>query len=216
MAGVADVYYTNIALISDAKDEDKPAQAAAFEALLDAVDGGAILYKTRATQVPSYYTSKYCVAMRQDVMYFFSVVSRRIAFPNSTSLDCRSRVSSTRALALCPSLLVMLHIIFHAKNPPAAQFIPQFASFFPGLAEKALTKLLDLVEDADAAVHGKAIGALPQLCVALPQYVGKVADVLGQLLLSDIKADQAPAQVRIARCSSPILPSAALSITNCT
>jgi Apoptosis inhibitory protein 5 (API5) len=69
------------------------------------------------------------------------------------------------------------------------QFIPQFCAAFPSLSDKSLSKLLDLVEDSEASVRPRAIHALPQLCTSLPKYATKIADVLGQLLLSDSKVD---------------------------
>jgi hypothetical protein len=69
------------------------------------------------------------------------------------------------------------------------QFIPQFSGAFPALSDKSLSRLLDLVEDSEASVRPRAIHALPQLCGVLPKYATKIADVLGQLLLSDSKGD---------------------------
>ena len=73
------------------------------------------------------------------------------------------------------------------------QFIPQFLGSFPALAEKALSKLLDLVEDTEQTVRVRAIGALPGLCTGAPFCTAKTSDVLGQLLLVGTKLDQVAA-----------------------
>lgn len=49
------------------------------------------------------------------------------------------------------------------------------------------------MEDAEAAVRTRAIVALPRLCAAAPQFTDKIANVLGQLLLSEGKGDVAAA-----------------------
>ncbi|XP_010916054.1 apoptosis inhibitor 5-like protein API5 [Elaeis guineensis] len=64
----------------------------------------------------------------------------------------------------------------------AAQLIPRFFKFFPGLARKAVTAQFDLVEEEDLAVRVQAIRGLPLLCKDIPEHVSKIVDVLGQLL----------------------------------
>ncbi|KAG1334959.1 Apoptosis inhibitor 5-like protein API5 [Cocos nucifera] len=64
----------------------------------------------------------------------------------------------------------------------AAQLIPRFFKFFPGLARKAVTAQFDLVEEEDLAIRVQAIRGLPLLCKDIPEHVSKIVDVLGQLL----------------------------------
>ncbi|XP_072960298.1 apoptosis inhibitor 5-like protein API5 [Typha angustifolia] len=64
----------------------------------------------------------------------------------------------------------------------AAQLIPRFFKFFPGLTSKALTAQFDLVEEDELGIRVQAIRGLPLLCKDTPEYVSKIVDVLGQLL----------------------------------
>ncbi|CAL9200338.1 unnamed protein product, partial [Musa hybrid cultivar] len=67
----------------------------------------------------------------------------------------------------------------------AAQLIPRFFKFFPGLSSRAVTALFDLVEEDDLGIRVQAIRSLPLLCKDTPEYVSKIVDVLGQLLTSE-------------------------------
>lgn len=89
-----------------------------------------------------------------------------------------------------------------------AQFIPKFFHHFPALAEQALNAQMDLCEDENVTVRPLlyciriymcvygvangvvlqirmyAIAGLGDLCKGAPAYVQRVADVLGQLLVT--------------------------------
>ncbi|URE42908.1 Apoptosis inhibitory protein 5 (API5) [Musa troglodytarum] len=67
----------------------------------------------------------------------------------------------------------------------AAQLIPRFFKFFPGLSSRAVTALFDLVEEDDLGIRVQAVRSLPLLCKDTPEYVSKIVDVLGQLLTSE-------------------------------
>jgi hypothetical protein len=72
------------------------------------------------------------------------------------------------------------------------QAIPEFFGFFPSLAQQAISAQFDLVEDPDAHIRLKAIQAMPLMCKAAgaDAFTPKIADVLGQLLVSDTKAER--------------------------
>eukprot|EP00898_Chlorokybus_atmophyticus_P006273 jgi/Chlat1/6647/Chrsp49S06144 len=67
----------------------------------------------------------------------------------------------------------------------AAQLIPRFFGNFPNLHERAMNAQLDLCEEEEVGIRIQAIRGLPLLCKSTPQQVPKVADVLGQLLLTE-------------------------------
>ncbi|ONK81564.1 uncharacterized protein A4U43_C01F30590 [Asparagus officinalis] len=65
----------------------------------------------------------------------------------------------------------------------AAQLIPRFFKFFPTLASKAMTAQFDLVEEEELGIRVQTIRGLPLLCKDNSEYVSKIVDVLGQLLI---------------------------------
>ncbi|XP_078428303.1 apoptosis inhibitor 5-like protein API5 [Wolffia australiana] len=67
----------------------------------------------------------------------------------------------------------------------AAQLIPKFFQFFPGLASKAASAHFDLLEEEELGIRVQAIRGLPLLCKDNPDYVSKIVDVLGQLLVAE-------------------------------
>lgn len=67
----------------------------------------------------------------------------------------------------------------------AAQFIPRFFKHFPDHFTKAIDAEIDLCEDEDVAIRKQAIKDFPTLCSDAKEFVGKIADVLTQLLLAD-------------------------------
>ncbi|XP_077994223.1 apoptosis inhibitor 5-like [Glandiceps talaboti] len=67
----------------------------------------------------------------------------------------------------------------------AAQFIPRFFKYFPGLAEHAIDSQLDLCEDEDVSIRRQAIKELPNLCKGSSENIPRIADVLAQLLQTD-------------------------------
>ncbi|KAK1269466.1 hypothetical protein QJS04_geneDACA008240 [Acorus gramineus] len=67
----------------------------------------------------------------------------------------------------------------------AAQLIPKFFKFFPGLASKAASALFDLVEEDELGIRVQAIRGLPLLCKDTPEYVDKIVQVIGQLLIAE-------------------------------
>ncbi|CAA6672952.1 unnamed protein product [Spirodela intermedia] len=67
----------------------------------------------------------------------------------------------------------------------AAQLIPKFFKFFPGLASKAASAHFDLLEEEELGIRVQAIRGLPLLCKDTPDYVTKIVDVLGQLLVAE-------------------------------
>ncbi|KAF9588135.1 hypothetical protein IFM89_007611 [Coptis chinensis] len=67
----------------------------------------------------------------------------------------------------------------------AAQLIPRFFKHFPGLAGQAFEAYLDLCEAEELGVRVQAIRGLPLLCKDTPEYVPKIVDVLGQLLMAE-------------------------------
>jgi len=67
----------------------------------------------------------------------------------------------------------------------AADYIPQFLHFFPDLVETGINAQLDLCEDDSVMIRIHAIKGLESICRHLPSTVGRIADMLGQLLLSE-------------------------------
>lgn len=67
----------------------------------------------------------------------------------------------------------------------AAQLIPKFFKFFPELSGPALDTHLDLVEADELGVRVQAIRGLPLFCKDTPENIGKMVDILVQLLSSD-------------------------------
>ncbi|XP_042427863.1 apoptosis inhibitor 5-like protein API5 isoform X1 [Zingiber officinale] len=65
----------------------------------------------------------------------------------------------------------------------AAQLIPRFFKFFPSLATDAMTAQFDLIEEDELGIRIQAIRGLPLLCKDTPEYISKIVDVLGQLLI---------------------------------
>ncbi|XP_058095709.1 apoptosis inhibitor 5-like protein API5 [Magnolia sinica] len=72
----------------------------------------------------------------------------------------------------------------------AAQLIPRFFSFFPGLTSKAVNAHFDLCEEEELGIRVQAIRALPLLCKDSPEYVSKIVDVLGQLLIAEVNVER--------------------------
>ncbi|XP_028780301.1 apoptosis inhibitor 5-like protein API5 [Neltuma alba] len=67
----------------------------------------------------------------------------------------------------------------------AAQLIPRFFKFFPDLSDHALYAHLDLVEEEELGVRVQAIRGLPLFCKDTPELVGKIVDILVQILGSE-------------------------------
>eukprot|EP00899_Mesostigma_viride_P024136 jgi/Mesvir1/4907/Mv11165-RA.1 len=67
----------------------------------------------------------------------------------------------------------------------AAMYIPKYFQHFPSLAEQAINAQLDLCEEDEIGVRVSAIRGLPNLCKANAENIPKIADVLGQLLLTE-------------------------------
>ncbi|ERN13987.1 hypothetical protein AMTRI_Chr01g111050 [Amborella trichopoda] len=68
----------------------------------------------------------------------------------------------------------------------AAQLIPRFFKYFPDLAHDAANAHFDLCEEEEElGIRIQAIRGLPLLCRDCPNYVPKIVDVLGQLLLTE-------------------------------
>ncbi|KAI4306414.1 hypothetical protein L6164_029693 [Bauhinia variegata] len=67
----------------------------------------------------------------------------------------------------------------------AAQLIPRFFKFFPDLSGPALYAHLDLVEEDDLPVRVQAIRGLPLFCRDNPEHIGKIVDILVQILGSE-------------------------------
>lgn len=67
----------------------------------------------------------------------------------------------------------------------AAQLIPRFFKYFPDLSNGAVDAHLDLCEDEDLGVRVQAIRGLPLFCKDVPEYVSKIVDILGQLLVAE-------------------------------
>ena len=64
----------------------------------------------------------------------------------------------------------------------AAQFIPRYIHFFPESHEAAINAQLDFCEDQDVKVRKESIKNLAIFAKSIPEYAGRVADVLLQLL----------------------------------
>ncbi|XP_004505119.1 apoptosis inhibitor 5-like protein API5 [Cicer arietinum] len=67
----------------------------------------------------------------------------------------------------------------------AAQLIPKFFKFFPELSGPALDAHLDLVEAEELGVRVQAIRGLPLFCKDTPENIGKMVDILVQILGSE-------------------------------
>ncbi|XP_054778743.1 apoptosis inhibitor 5-like protein API5 [Prosopis cineraria] len=67
----------------------------------------------------------------------------------------------------------------------AAQLIPRFFKFFPDLSGPALYAHLDLVEEEELGVRVQAIRGLPLFCSDTPDNIGKIVDILVQILGSE-------------------------------
>ncbi|XP_020994705.1 apoptosis inhibitor 5-like protein API5 [Arachis duranensis] len=67
----------------------------------------------------------------------------------------------------------------------AAQLIPRFYKFFPDLSGPALDAHLDLVEAEELGVRVQAIRGLPLFCKDTPENIGKMVDILVQILGSE-------------------------------
>ncbi|XP_068664365.1 apoptosis inhibitor 5-like protein API5 isoform X2 [Aristolochia californica] len=67
----------------------------------------------------------------------------------------------------------------------AAQLIPRFVKFFPGLAADAIYAHFDLCEDEESAVRIQAIRGFPLLCKDTAEYISKIVYVVGQLLTAE-------------------------------
>ncbi|KAF1861616.1 hypothetical protein Lal_00026004 [Lupinus albus] len=70
-------------------------------------------------------------------------------------------------------------------NQLAAQLIPRFYKFFPDLSGPALDTHLDLVEAEELGVRVQAIRGLPLFCKDTPENIGKMVDILVQILGSE-------------------------------
>jgi len=64
----------------------------------------------------------------------------------------------------------------------ACQFIPRFFKHFPTLADQAIDAQLDLCEDENTNICKQAIKELPVFCRDMPQHLGRISDILTQLL----------------------------------
>ncbi|KAJ7947052.1 apoptosis inhibitor 5 [Quillaja saponaria] len=64
----------------------------------------------------------------------------------------------------------------------AAQLIPRFFKFFPDLSGSALDAHLDLIEAEELGVRVQAVRGLPLFCKDTPENIGKIVDILVQLL----------------------------------
>ncbi|GJZ58696.1 apoptosis inhibitor 5-like protein API5 isoform X2, partial [Tanacetum coccineum] len=67
----------------------------------------------------------------------------------------------------------------------AAQLIPRFSKFFPGLSANAIDALFDLCEAEELGIRVQAIRGLPLFCKDTPEHIPKIVDILVQLLLSE-------------------------------
>ncbi|KAK6124226.1 hypothetical protein DH2020_042062 [Rehmannia glutinosa] len=64
----------------------------------------------------------------------------------------------------------------------AAQLIPRFFKYFPGLSVNAVDAHLDLCEAEELGIRVQAIRGLPLFCKDTPEYLSKIVDILAQLL----------------------------------
>ncbi|KAJ0589689.1 putative apoptosis inhibitory 5 [Helianthus annuus] len=82
-------------------------------------------------------------------------------------------------------------IIEAAKSPSvkarqlAAQLIPRFFKFFPGLSGPAVDAHLDLCEAEELGIRVQAIRGLPLFCKDTPEHISKIVDILAQLLIAE-------------------------------
>ncbi|XP_059670117.1 apoptosis inhibitor 5-like protein API5 isoform X2 [Cornus florida] len=67
----------------------------------------------------------------------------------------------------------------------AAQLIPRFFKFFPGLSDSAVDSHLDLCEAEELGVRVQAIRGLPLFCKDTPEHLSKIVDILAQLLTAE-------------------------------
>ncbi|WJX44268.1 Apoptosis inhibitor 5 [Trifolium repens] len=67
----------------------------------------------------------------------------------------------------------------------SAQLIPKFFKFFPEKSSSALDCHLDLVEADELGVRVQAIRGLPLFCKDTPENIGKMVDILVQILGSE-------------------------------
>ncbi|KAF3788400.1 Apoptosis inhibitor 5 [Nymphaea thermarum] len=67
----------------------------------------------------------------------------------------------------------------------AAQLIPRFYKYFPSLATEAMNAHFDLCEEEELGIRVQAIRALPLFGKDSSEYVAKIVDVLGQLLVAE-------------------------------
>ncbi|KAL6546543.1 hypothetical protein OROMI_022264 [Orobanche minor] len=67
----------------------------------------------------------------------------------------------------------------------AAQLIPRFFKFFPGLSVHAVDAHLDLCEAEELGVRVQAIRGLPLFCKDTPEHLSKIVDILAQLLTAE-------------------------------
>ncbi|CAK9134660.1 unnamed protein product [Ilex paraguariensis] len=67
----------------------------------------------------------------------------------------------------------------------AAQLIPRFFKFFPGLSVNAVDAHLDLCEAEELGIRVQAIRGLPLFCKDTPEHLSKIVDILAQLLTAE-------------------------------
>ncbi|KAM0054593.1 putative apoptosis inhibitory 5 [Helianthus debilis subsp. tardiflorus] len=67
----------------------------------------------------------------------------------------------------------------------AAQLIPRFFKFFPGLSGPAVDAHLDLCEAEELGIRVQAIRGLPLFCKDTPEHISKIVDILAQLLIAE-------------------------------
>ncbi|XP_076921588.1 apoptosis inhibitor 5-like protein API5 isoform X2 [Bidens hawaiensis] len=67
----------------------------------------------------------------------------------------------------------------------AAQLIPRFFKFFPGLSGTAVDAHLDLCEAEELGIRVQAIRGLPLFCKDTPEHIPKIVDILAQLLIAE-------------------------------
>ncbi|XP_071697557.1 apoptosis inhibitor 5-like protein API5 [Rutidosis leptorrhynchoides] len=67
----------------------------------------------------------------------------------------------------------------------AAQLIPRYFKFFPGLSGTAVDAHLDLCEAEELGIRVQAIRGLPLFCKDTPEHISKIVDILAQLLIAE-------------------------------
>lgn len=67
----------------------------------------------------------------------------------------------------------------------AAQIISKFFKHFPSLQLQAIEAIFDICEDDETSIRIAAMKTLPSLCKENKEHIGKVADILAQLLQLD-------------------------------